>query len=311
MVSFLKTGIVPDRIAEGQPRIPRKLWQTTRDRQALRPELRQCVEKLKATNPTWEHRLFDDATQLEFLRSVCSERFLRAYGRINPRYGAARADLFRYVVVYLRGGAYLDLKSGTTRPLDSILRPDDRFIISQWDNGPDGLFSGVGINRTLRDVPGGEYEQWFVIAEPGHPYLAAVLEQVLENIERYRAHRFGHGGKGILNVMGPYAYTRAIRSVETPGAHRRISSWREGLRYTMFDSLHTHQAIDSGHYGRRMRPPLTAAGLTGGDWLGYWASEVLYLPVSWIRGLNYARLNRRRFRKRMRLNDADPAREKV
>ncbi len=305
MLSFLKDGVQPDAASPTPPHIPRTLWQTTKDRHAIRPELLACVEKLKAMNPTWEHRLFDDATQLEFLRAHCSERFMRAYARIHPLYGAARADLFRYAAIFLKGGAYLDLKSGTTRPLDDILRPEDRFIISQWDNGPDGLFPGVGLNPNVADVPGGEYEQWFVIAEPGHPYLAAVIERVLENIENYRAYRFGHGGRGILNVMGPFAYTRAIRAVEEPGAHRNICAWHEGLRYTMFDGLHAHQAIDQAHYGRKMRPPVTAKGLTGTNWLGYWAAEIAQYPVSRVKELNNARLIRRRYRKKIP-TDAPP-----
>jgi hypothetical protein len=295
--SFLKPGIQPDPVPAQPPFIPRILWQTTRDRTQIRPELAACIAKLQDTNPTWEHRLFDDARQLEFLQAVCSERFLRAYARIQPRYGAARADLFRYVAVYLHGGAYLDLKSGTTRPLETILRPDDRFILSQWDNGPDGMFPGVGTRKTLRDISGGEYEQWFVIAQPGHPFLAAVLERVLDNVDHYTPFRFGHGGKGVLEVMGPNAYTRAIHALRDHHPHRKICAWEEGLRYTMFDDLKAHQALDGGHYMHSMLPPLTDAGLGGFVRLRYQVLETAYKPFSLLRAWNYRRLSRRWARK--------------
>lgn len=304
MVSFLKPGVKPDPVSSQQPFIPRILWQTSKDRRKILPELIGCIEKLRKTNPTWEHRLFDDETQLLMLNEVCSDRFLKAYSRIQPRYGAAKADLFRYVAVYLYGGAYLDLKSGTTRPLDDILQPDDRFIISQWDNGPDGMFPGVGTRKTLK-VPGGEYEQWFVIAEPGHPFLAAVIEKAIENIENYNPFVFGHGGKGVLNVMGPNHYTVTIRSLEKKHHTRHICAWAAGLRYTMLDDLNAHQKLDTEHYGHILLPPVTSKGLKGAAWFRLKALEILFWPFASLRGLNSKRLKRHYARKAARTAQTD------
>lgn len=292
MASFLKPGISPDPVSESPPYIPRKIWQTTKDRNGLPPLLRRCVDQLQETNPGWEYTLFDDETQLAFLQKVGSERLLKAYDRISPRFGAMRADFFRYVIMYLHGGAYLDIKSGTTRPLDEILLPTDRFIYSQWDNEPGGEFEGVGLPRGLRDIPGGEYEQWYVIAQPGHPYLMAVIEQMLHNFETYRATRYSHGRTGIFNLCGPSVYTRVIHAHKKEGLHRKIYSWREGIRYTMLDNLHAHQT--STHYGRFVTRPLTSKHLSGPDLIGYWISEMLQWPLSRVRHLNYKRLDRRR-----------------
>lgn len=296
MPSFLKTGVTPDLIPSQEPFIPRIIWQTSKDKTKILSELFDCIEKLKAMNPTWDHRLFDDASQLAMLQEVCSDRFLKAYARIQPRYGAARADLFRYVAVYLHGGAYLDLKSGTTRSLEEILKPDDHFVISQWDNGPDGMFPGVGTRKTLK-VPGGEYEQWFVIAEPGHPFLAAIIEKALDNIENYNPFVFGHGGKGVLNVMGPNHYTLTIRSLEKFHPNRHICAWAEGLRYTMFDDLNAHQKLDKGHYGNILLAPVTSTGLTGAAWFRFIVLETLFWPFSALRRLNNKRLKRHYARK--------------
>lgn len=292
--AVFKAGIVPDAAAQIAPFVPRVIWQTCKDRSALAPALANCVAQLQAMNPNWQHRLFDDESQDAALSAVCSDRFMAAYRRIEPRYGAARADLFRYVMIYLHGGIYMDLKSGTLRPLDQILHDDDRFIISQWDNGPDGLFPGVGTRKTLRDVPGGEYEQWFVCAAPGHPFLAEVLETVLRNIESYNPFVFGHAGKGVLNVMGPNVYTRSIRKLEDKHLHRRICAWTEGLRYTVLEGLKTHQALDKGHYSHVSLAPVTAKGLTGWPLLRYQLLETLYLPMVGLRGVNNARLEKRR-----------------
>lgn len=269
MYSFLKPGVVPDSVPANLPLIPRIIWQTCEDKNAIHPRLLDCVEALQTTNPSWQHRLYDNAGRFEALKEVCSDRLLQAYSRINPKYGAARADLFRYVMVFLHGGVYMDLKSGTTRPLDDILRPDDAFLISQWDNGPDGMFPGIGMRESLKDVPGGEYQQWFVIAQPGHPFLSAVIEEVLENVDRYNPLFLGHAGERVLNLTGPNAYTRAIRKIENDHPHRRICAWNEGLRYTMLEGLQTHQTLDKAHYSNLLLPLLTNTGLTGWARLRY------------------------------------------
>lgn len=297
MYSFLKPSVLPDPVPANLPLIPRIIWQTCKDKNKIPPQLFECVEKLRAMNPSWEHRFFDDQSQLVALQKVCSDRFLKAYERIEPKYGAARADLFRYVMVFLHGGAYMDLKSGTTRPLDEILRPDDAFIISQWDNGPDGMFPGIGTRKPLEDIPGGEYEQWFVIAQPGHPFLAAVIEQVLDNVDRYNPFTSGYAGERVLNVTGPNAYTRVIWKLEHDYPNRRICAWPEGLRYTMLEALDTHQALVKGHYSNLSLPFLTNSGLTGWARLRYEGLEILFWMASKIRQMNYWRLTRRRAKK--------------
>ncbi len=290
---IFKQGVVPDPVPAVMPYIPRIIWQTTKNRFQIAAPLMQCVENVKSMNPGWEHRLFDDETQLAFLSSVCSDRFMRAYNRIEPKYGAARADIFRYVAVYLHGGIYMDMKSGTKRPLDDILRPDDQFIFSQWDNGPEGILPGVGMRRSLRRVPGGEYEQWFVCAAPGHPYLANVLEMALSNIENFNPFIFRHGSDSVLDVMGPTVFTFGIWSIQQLHPHRRISSWKDGLRYTMLKGMQSHHGHIQAHYSQFDLPSVTALGLEGMPLLRYRLLMLLYWPLRTVRELNHRRLDRR------------------
>ena len=307
MSSFLKPGVAPDPVPKDQPYIPRILWQTTEDRSTLPPHLADCVAKLTAMNPGWEHRFYDRAERLAALSAVCSDRFMRAYRRTQPRYGAMRADLFRYVMVYMHGGVYLDLKSGTDRPLDEILRPDDHFILSQWDNGPEGKFPGAGIHKSNSDIPGGEYQQWFIIAEPGHPFLAAAIEQALRNIECYNPFVHGYGAASVLLLAGPDAYTRAVRRLQRDHTHRFVHSWREGLCYTMLADGLMHRNLDKTHYAHVKLLPLTSSGLAGRELYRFKLMEWTHWPVRLfgkmakpIRRLNYARLARRRARKMAR-----------
>jgi inositol phosphorylceramide mannosyltransferase catalytic subunit len=150
---------------------------------------------------------------------------LEAYGRISACYGAARADFFRYLLLYQAGGVYLDMKSTAHTPLDEILRPDDQFLLAQWN-------TGVGIHPELDGfMEGSEYQQWHVIAAAGHPFLAAVIERVLRNIRDYDSELDGVGALGVLRVTGPIAYSRAIHPIRADHSHRQIDPDAAGLVY--------------------------------------------------------------------------------
>lgn len=234
-------------------RIPKIVHQTfeTRD---LPPLLQRNVDALKAANPDWEHLFYDAPRRERFIGEVYGERLLRVYRRISPDYGAARADLFRYLAIYAAGGVYLDIKSYFDRPIGDAVAEDDAYIISHWDNGPGGPYPGFGLHPELVDLPRGEFQQWHVIAAPGHPFLRRVIARVLANIERYRPWRDGVGKIGVLRATGPIPYTRAIAPVLDRHPHRVISSPAEiGLNFSIGGG-YDHGAVFTKHYSRLTTP---------------------------------------------------------
>jgi mannosyltransferase OCH1-like enzyme len=87
--------------------VPLIIYQTwaTKD---LPPKMSQCVHKLKADNPEFDHYLYDDADCREFIKTEYDSEILEAYDQLVP--GAYKADLWRYCVLYKTGGIYLDIK---------------------------------------------------------------------------------------------------------------------------------------------------------------------------------------------------------
>lgn len=76
----------------------------------------------------------DQATLPEIhLHNYYGQRIWEYYLRINKKYGAARADLLRYLVLYALGGVYLDLKSTVLYPLSLNIQQGDSFLIMYWD----------------------------------------------------------------------------------------------------------------------------------------------------------------------------------
>ncbi|WP_299284675.1 glycosyltransferase [uncultured Mucilaginibacter sp.] len=227
--------------------IPRIIHQTFMSKN-LPAELQENVERIKRLNPGWTHILYDDNDIQTFIRKNYGVKMLSYFGRINPRYGAARADLFRYLVMYKCGGVYLDIKSTCTKPLDEVLQPDDKYILAQWRNKPGENYAGYGLSKEVAFIEGGEYQQWHIVAAPGHPFLKAVIETVIRNIDNYRPWLHGTGGIGVLRLTGPLVYTLAIHPLLASASYRLVNNETDvGLQYSVYTNTH-HRSVYKTNY---------------------------------------------------------------
>ena len=238
----------------GSPQLPKLIHQTFPSKK-LPIELQASVDSLRALNQDWEHRLYDDTDIRQFIGSAYGADILSRFERIDPIYGAARADLFRYLLLYKVGGVYLDIKSAATRPLDLILSPAEQYIIAQWPSGPDAKFKGAGWHEETKHIHGGEFQQWFLVSTPGHPFLKAVIENVIRNLEIYNPALHGVGKRGVLRITGPIAYTLAIEPLRAEQPHRHVDASRDlGFEYSIYPTvdrgLHPHLKLFKVHYSQ-------------------------------------------------------------
>ena len=227
---------------------------------AVPPSIEQTIERTLAINPRWEHRLYDDQGMAAFIEGAYGRRILDYYQRINPKYGAARADLFRYLLLYKCGGIYLDIKSAAEKPLDEVLRPDDVYLLSGWRTSEkDDQFEGLGSHTELAHIGGEEFQQWHIVAAPGHPFLKAVIENVLRNIDCYNPGLHGTGKIGVLRLTGPIAYTLAIHPLLHAHKHRIVESHGDlGFNYNIFSlsasDTYAHAVLFKTHYSMLTEP---------------------------------------------------------
>ncbi|MCA1242564.1 glycosyltransferase [Stappia stellulata] len=246
--------------------VPNVLHQTIRCRSALTPALHRNIATLKALNPDWEHRLYDDGDVRDCILRACGRERLALFDRIHDDYGAARADIFRYVRLYESGGVYLDIKSTVRRPLREIIRDDDAFLLSTWDDAPGSRYRGWGhwpdhgIER--------EFQQWHIVCAPRHPFLKAVIERVWHNLETYHPVRCGVGFTPTIVATGPVAYTRAIEEIRSRHPHRVVNAAALGLVYSIFEEDEPGRDVPgSSGYRDSRQSLLRGLGSPAGIWL--------------------------------------------
>jgi len=215
--------------------IPRIIHQTFRARSRLPAILADNCRDIETLNPDFEYRFYEDRDCEILIKDCFGQEILARYLLIDPAFGAARADLFRYLCLYQFGGVYLDVKVKLALPLSSVLFGNDAFLLSQWDQSPGSQYAGWGTHWRLNGIAGGEFQQWFIIASPGHPFLAAVIANVIKNIDTFNPFSFGNSWEAVICTTGPVVYTTSIQPILDSHPHRRLSSSEEiGINYSIF-----------------------------------------------------------------------------
>jgi mannosyltransferase OCH1-like enzyme len=187
--------------SSGSKYIPKKIYQLVQDKNNINSSFKKNIEYIKELNENWVHILYDDDDMIAYMKENYPPYILKVYNMINHEYGAARADFFRYLLMYREGGVYLDIKSYMKYALDGILKENDEFILSHW---------ACPCQSSEVDIKEGEFQQWFIICKPNHPYLKKVIEDVIDNIIKYDVKKDGIGKQGVLKVTGPIQYTKSI-----------------------------------------------------------------------------------------------------
>ena len=255
-----RPGCPPKLPGDHDVQIPQVIHQILLDKRHIAPSIADNIARLQALNPGWRHVLHGNDDIQQHIGTHFGADVLKAYNSINPLYGAARADFFRYLLMFQDGGVYLDVKSGCTQPLDQVIRPDDELLLSRWKNQPGEKFAGWGAH-TDDGVPS-ELQSWHIIARPGHPLMQAVIDTVLANLRGYSMRRQGVGKFGVLRTTGPLAYTQAIEPLLGQHPHRFFDSDAAGLVYVALalpPGQSSHMGLFKQHY-TRVKMPLVSSG---------------------------------------------------
>ena len=155
------------------------------------------ISGFRKKNPEYHYEFYDDSRIRKFLELEFGKETLELYDRIQI--GAAKADFFRYAVLFKKGGVYLDIDSSIPGKLSNLILPHDKALVSREHNSPC-------------------YIQWALIYEAGHPFLEKTLELMFENI---RHNKYPHD---VHHMTGPTVYTTAITEClkENPSIGYRV-----------------------------------------------------------------------------------------
>jgi len=159
-----------------------------------------CKHSSPALNPLF---LFYDDAKCDTIIAKFGERIHTAYRGINPHLGAMKSDFFRYCVLFLFGGIYMDIKTKLlVNPFVLFHAKNEMCILDLKRNN---LESWRGQKPT--------YEQWMLIFCPRHPYLMEMIMHMVSCIEGKiipPGLENASTKKKILHITGPDAFTKVL-----------------------------------------------------------------------------------------------------
>lgn len=162
--------------------IPKIIWQTWKTRDPG-PATKRRIQELKAAHPDYQHYLFDDNDCYQFILRNFGKVVATAYLRLVP--GAYKADLWRYCVIYVHGGVYMDarLKCINGFNLNEVI---GQTTLVRDNIGPLSIFNS------------------FMVCEKGYPLLLIAIKEIVKNV----ATKFY--GENPLDPTGPCLLGRLV-----------------------------------------------------------------------------------------------------
>ena len=236
--------------------IPKLIHQTIGSALTIDSTLSNNIDLLENINRGWTHTIYEDKDCRRFIGNHYGYYFLKLFDKFHHDYGSAKADWFRYLLMYEFGGVYLDIKSSCLVPLDTVLNDSDEFILSHWSSkwGKWGRHDSLGVAR--------EYQQWHIISKPKHPYLKAVISLVKDNIDNYDPIRDGIGQIAVLKLTGPIAYTMAIEPIVDHYSYRMVNIEDLHFVYSIVTDRNgksTHKELLKSVYRKSKKPIVRVA----------------------------------------------------
>jgi mannosyltransferase OCH1-like enzyme len=140
--------------------IPQTIYQTWHSKQ-IPPLMFNAVSKIKKCNPRFNYFLFDDNDCREFIKTHFKPDVLEAYDSLIP--GAYKADLWRYCILFINGGIYLDIKYAPLNGFRFINLCESEHLVLDAD--------GAGIYNAL------------MVCKAGNQILFKAIRQIVENVK--------------------------------------------------------------------------------------------------------------------------------
>ena len=188
--------------------IPKKIHQTYSSFDEIPVCVKNVIFHNISINPNYTYSFYDDNDIVEYIKTHESNRVFKAFKLIRNEIGAAKADFFRYIILYHEGGVYADIKSKFVIPLDQWIF-QNKLHITFWPWHDHSYLKHFYKKSILKEKTSNNYEinQAILIYPRGHPILRKTIDAIVLKIENDFKH---NKPSEILGTTGPHKYTKIV-----------------------------------------------------------------------------------------------------
>lgn len=142
--------------------IPKIIWQTSKEPYEELPEyLRIMTQTWKDMNPEWEYRYVTNQEGGEWISQIYGSLYKSMYDYISVPF--CKADYWRYLVLKMNGGLYVDIDTVCLKPIEEWVNMDAEMNV--------GIESFHEFNRDT-------YTQWLIACTPGNKYINTMIHDM-------------------------------------------------------------------------------------------------------------------------------------
>lgn len=165
------------------PKVIYQIWcyPMRKENSKIPDEIQITIDNMLDMNPGFEYKMFIDDEMTDFIIDHYDEKTLNAFNSLEI--GAAKADFFRYLLLYIKGGVYIDISKLILKPIGNLINCDYAIITRE---GNPGLFV-----------------QWCLMYPPKHEILKICIEKIISNIEKNKK-------IDVTILTGPVVYSDSV-----------------------------------------------------------------------------------------------------
>jgi mannosyltransferase OCH1-like enzyme len=203
----------------GDSKIPKLIFQTMETNLTM-VNIKACMDQIQEHNPDYTYYYYNAYECRMFIQQHFPNNVLEAYDTLLP--GAYKADLWRYCVLYIHGGFYMDCRMYPYASFDSIITNKTEFM-------------------TCIDVTPNMAYQAILGSVPKSPVLKYAIDKCVENIQNRRKNT------GDLGVTGPKIIGMAINHWLKRTIHEHLTKIQdERISLLQWNSIRSPKYLQLG-----------------------------------------------------------------
>ena len=153
--------------------------------------LKNSIKQTKNNNPYLDYQLYNNTMAREFLKNNFDMEVLKAYDTLIPK--SFKSDLLRFALLYIYGGAYIDIKHILNKIPRSIFNKEE-YLLAQDRKKKNYKFKPV-------------VTAFLYFKKSGNPRLLKCIKEIVKNVKA--RDKTGH----VLLITGPLLLGKHFQDV--------------------------------------------------------------------------------------------------
>ncbi|KIX07789.1 uncharacterized protein Z518_02443 [Rhinocladiella mackenziei CBS 650.93] len=201
---------------------PRKIWQSWKVGPLGFEEKHQiCARSWALKNPGYRYEVLTDSNDLQYVETHFGPDGLDRPDIVNVYQSLTakiiKADLLRYLVMYVEGGVYVDIDVEALKPIERFIPVTDRFQEQDID-----MIIGVEIDQPdfarhpILGPKSQSFCQWTFLCKPKLPVMLRLIDNIIDWLHEIADKQnvpisdINLNFDDVISGTGPSAFTQAI-----------------------------------------------------------------------------------------------------